>query len=149
MRVQEESDATVCDVTRRLSLNPKSTFCLWFRIPLYKVKQMCTRLLSEKILTLSQHCCSEDRLAIKCVHEFRQIPTLANINVTKHSNFFKRFVQFIYNMRSEYIYLPMNKEELLPVMKLYKEVGLPGCIGSVDVVYVTWSNCPAGVLLLL
>jgi hypothetical protein len=29
-------------------------------------------------------------------------------------------------------------------MKRYEEVGLPGCMGSVDVVHVKWSNCPAG-----
>ena len=158
VRVPGESDATVREVTRRQSLNPKSTFRSWFRIPLYKVEEICERILSEKILTLSQHCRTEDRLATKCellvlaslailggvYTQFRQIPTLTNICATEHSEFFKRFVQFMYDMRSEYIYLPRNEEELLPVTKRYEEVGLPGCMGSVDVVHVKWSNCPAG-----
>jgi hypothetical protein len=29
-------------------------------------------------------------------------------------------------------------------MKKYDEVGLPGAVGSVDVVHVRWANCPAG-----
>ncbi|KAL7462574.1 hypothetical protein ACHAXS_002959 [Conticribra weissflogii] len=29
-------------------------------------------------------------------------------------------------------------------MESYKKVGLPGCGGSIDVVHVKWSNCPAG-----
>ena len=64
--VPGESDATVREVTRKQSLNPKSTFRSWFRIPLYKVEELCERILLEKILTLSHHCRSEDRLAIKC-----------------------------------------------------------------------------------
>ncbi len=52
----------------------------------------------------------------------------------------------MYDIRFEYIYLPRDEEELLPpVTKRYEgEVGLPGCMGSVDVVHVKWSNCPAG-----
>ncbi len=150
VRVPGVSDATVREVTRSQSLNPKSTFRSWFRIPLYKVEEICDRMLSEKILTLSKHCRTEDRLATKCellvlaslailggvYTQFRQIPTLTNICATEHSKFFKRFVQFMYDMRSEYIYMPKDHTELLPVMKRYEEVGLPGCIGSVDVVHV-------------
>ncbi len=29
-------------------------------------------------------------------------------------------------------------------MKRYEEMGLPGAMGSVDVVHVKWSNCPSG-----
>ena len=29
-------------------------------------------------------------------------------------------------------------------MDRYKEVGLPGTIGSIDVVHVRWRSCPAG-----
>ena len=29
-------------------------------------------------------------------------------------------------------------------MEYYEEVGLPGAVGSVDVVHVRWANCPAG-----
>ena len=29
-------------------------------------------------------------------------------------------------------------------MRSYEEIGLPGAMGSVDVVHVKWLNCPAG-----
>jgi hypothetical protein len=35
-------------------------------------------------------------------------------------------------------------KELSEIMKCYEEVGLPGAVGSLDVVHVKWSNCPAG-----
>ncbi|KAL7425583.1 hypothetical protein ACHAXH_000201 [Discostella pseudostelligera] len=43
-----------------------------------------------------------------------------------------------------YIYLPREEEEVRRVMADYEEVGLPGAVGSMDVVHVKWSNCPAG-----
>jgi len=158
VQVPGEADATVRNITRRQSLNSKSTFWSWFRIPLYKVEEICEIILLAEILTLSQHCRSESQLKTKCellvlaslaylggtFTQFRQIPTLTNICATEHSEFFKKFVQFLYDIRSDYIYLPRNQDELLPVMKRYEEVGLPGCMGSVDVVHVKWSNCPAG-----
>ena len=29
-------------------------------------------------------------------------------------------------------------------MKIYKRLGLPGCLGSVDCVYIRWERCPVG-----
>ena len=37
-----------------------------------------------------------------------------------------------------------NATELLPIARNYENVGLPGCCGSMDVVRVRWSQCPAG-----
>jgi hypothetical protein len=53
-------------------------------------------------------------------------------------------VQFLYNKRNDYIFLPRNDVELRAVMCRYEENGLPGAMGSVDVVHVKWSNCPKG-----
>ena len=47
-------------------------------------------------------------------------------------------------MREEYIFLPMNMHELDKTSKWYSNVGLSGACGSIDVVHVKWSNCPAG-----
>ncbi len=44
----------------------------------------------------------------------------------------------------EYVYFPRTSEELAETMKCYEQVDLPGTMGSVDVVHVKWSNCPAG-----
>jgi hypothetical protein len=56
---------TVRDLTHQLSLNPKSTFRSWFRLPLYKVEEIVKRLIDEKVVGLSHHCRSEDQLTIK------------------------------------------------------------------------------------
>jgi hypothetical protein len=50
----------------------------------------------------------------------------------------------MYSIRDEYIYYPRNMEELSAVMERYEEKDLPGCGGSIDVVHLKWSNCPAG-----
>jgi hypothetical protein len=42
------------------------------------------------------------------------------------------------------ISLPRDAEELRTVSKKYHEVGLPGAMGSKDVVHVKWSRAPAG-----
>jgi hypothetical protein len=44
----------------------------------------------------------------------------------------------------EYVYMPQTPEDLNATMKRYKEVGLPGAIGLINIVHVKWSNCPAG-----
>ncbi len=48
------------------------------------------------------------------------------------------------DMRDEYINLPQNIPEMLRVTRCYDSVGLPGACGSMDVVHVKWSSCPAG-----
>ncbi len=48
------------------------------------------------------------------------------------------------DMKDEYIYLPRNITELQRVNRYYNAAGLPGCVGSMDVVYVKWSNRPMG-----
>jgi hypothetical protein len=115
--VPRKSDSTIRQLTRNISLNPKSTFCSWFHIPLYKVEQIVERVLTEKIITLSHHCWSEDKLQLKCellvlgslavlsgvFTQFCQIPTLTNICATEHSTFFLRFVEFLHSIWSEYI----------------------------------------------
>ena len=47
-------------------------------------------------------------------------------------------------MKDEYIFLPRNLTELKRVNEDYNAAGLPGCVGSMDVVYVKWSHCPTG-----
>ncbi len=47
-------------------------------------------------------------------------------------------------MKEEYIFLPLTLTELNRVNKDYNTAGLPGCVGSMDVVHVKWSHCPTG-----
>ncbi len=44
----------------------------------------------------------------------------------------------------EYAYFPRTPEELAETMKCYEQAGLPGAMGSVNVVHVKCPDCPAG-----
>ncbi len=46
------------------------------------------------------------------------------------------------DMKDEYNYLPQNITKLQHVNRDYNAAGLPGCVGSMDVVHVKWLNCP-------
>ena len=149
---------TVRNQTLRLSLNPKSAFRSAFKMPLYMVESLASRIVEEEFLTISHHCRTAALLKIKsellvlgCLailsgstSGFRNLRISTHICATEHSKFFKRFVWYLFDQRHEYIYLPRNSEELRTVMTSYEEMGLPGAMGSVDVVHVKWSNCPAG-----
>jgi hypothetical protein len=47
-------------------------------------------------------------------------------------------------MKDEYIYIPRNITEMQCISRDYNTAGLPGCVGSMDVVHVKWANCPTG-----
>ena len=47
-------------------------------------------------------------------------------------------------MQDNFILLPSNMAALRRVSRDYEENGLPGCVGSMDVVHVKWSSCPMG-----
>jgi hypothetical protein len=47
------------------------------------------------------------------------------------------------NLKAEYIYMPQDETELKFSVGKYRELGLPGCIGSIDCVHIGWDNCPA------
>ncbi len=64
------------------------------------------------------------------VNNFLQLPTVTNICTTDHSKFFLLFVDRIESISSEWIYLPRDDVEVKQTMDRYREVGLPGAIGS-------------------
>jgi hypothetical protein len=158
VQVPDANNNTVWNQTRRLSINPKSSFRSWFKMPLYKVEELAAQLVTEEIIGCSHHCWTEAAIQIKSellvlgalsilsgsVSGFQNLPLVSNICATEHSKFFQTFVQFLYNKCNDYIFLPRNDVELRAVMCCYEENGLPGAMGSVDVVHVKWSNCPKG-----
>ena len=93
---------SVREITEEISGNPKSSFCSWFRMPLYKVTDIVSRFLAEGWIGLSHHCRSSDRLQIKTellvlgslamlegtLQSFRQLKPLTHISASDHSNFF-------------------------------------------------------------
>ena len=78
------------------------------------------------------------------VQSFCQLLILTNICATEHSYFFLCFVDRIKSISGEYIYHPCDEDEVKQTLACYEEVGLPGAVGSVNVVHIKWSNCPAG-----
>jgi hypothetical protein len=75
---------------------------------------------------------------------FRCLPLNTHISAEEHRLYFLKFVEMFSNNQRDYISLPCNKEELEEVMGRYCDVGLPGAMGSVDVVHCKWGKCPAG-----
>jgi hypothetical protein len=75
---------------------------------------------------------------------FRSCKPLCGISTSEVRKFFYKFIEALVNMKDEYIYLPWNLTELKCVNRDYNSAGLPGCVGSMDVVHLKWSNCPTG-----
>jgi hypothetical protein len=149
---------TVRETTEHTSLNPKSTFRAWFRMPLSKVAKIVDCFINEGWICLTHHCQTMERLQLKAellilgtlcmiagtIQSFRQLKPLTHICATEHSNFFLQFVERVASISGEYIFMPRTPKDLGPIMRQYEEAGLPGVAGSVDVVHVKWANCPAG-----
>jgi hypothetical protein len=75
---------------------------------------------------------------------FRSCKPLCGISTSEVRKFFYKFIEALVDMKDEYIYLPWNLTELKCVNRDYNSAGLPGCVGSMDVVHLKWSNCPTG-----
>ena len=75
---------------------------------------------------------------------FRTVYPLTHISVSEIEKFFDRFLDIFMDMQDEYISLPLNLTALTKISKWYSAVGLPGACGSMNVIHVKWSNCPAG-----
>ncbi len=54
------------------------------------------------------------------------------------------FIEALVDMKDEYIFLPRNLSKLKRVNEDYNAAGLPGCVGSMDMAHVKWSQCPTG-----
>jgi hypothetical protein len=63
---------------------------------------------------------------------------------SSHLHFFNNFIVNMYSVKSEYVFYPRTMEELQYTVREYERQHLPGAGGSIDVVHVKWSNCPAG-----
>ena len=55
---------------------------------------------------------------------------------------FKQFVKSYSDLYyTSYVYVPEG-EELDAVEKVYRYMGFPGCVGSMDVTHLHWGGCP-------
>jgi hypothetical protein len=75
---------------------------------------------------------------------FQSRKPLCAICTSDVRRFFYILIEALVEMKDEYICIRRNITELRCVSWDYNAVGLPGCVGSMDVVHVNWANCPTG-----
>ena len=70
-----------------------------------------------------------------------------NVLYVTHRNFFQNvFTEWGKGLADKLISFPKTEEEMRHLVGLFKRVGHPGCVGSVDCVHIVWDKCPAGFL---
>jgi hypothetical protein len=57
---------------------------------------------------------------------------------TMFRDFFFSFLDWLSDIKSKYIYLPKTKDDINHVEELFRLIGNPGCLGSIDCVEVPW-----------
>jgi hypothetical protein len=62
-------------------------------------------------------------------------------NNSFRNTFLDHFIKWMYAMKDEYIKLPRTNDEINYVERLYRAVGHPDCIGSIDCVPVCCNAC--------
>ena len=126
-------------------------------MPLTKVDNLVTLFFENGWIYQTKHCYSEEEMRIKAKlmilgivkvlgHHatFQTLPANTRIPEKHHRIFFHSSINFMYNIRVDYIGYPPTEMELQEVMQRYSDKFLPGCSGLIDAVHVKWSKCPAG-----
>lgn len=128
-----------------------------FRMPLFKVDDLVDMFLDKGWIHKTKHCNNDDRLKLKAQllilgtlnilghnKPFRALHESTEISTEEHRVFFHVFLDKMYSIQQDFIHYPDTREELSKVMKRYATKNLPGAGGSVDIVHLKWSHCPAG-----
>ena len=129
----------------------------WFRMPLSKVESLVDTFIEQGYIVpsrsqLHKHEFREraELLVMSSLYllgrgaAFRSCRALCHISTSVVHKFFYTFLNAMVEMQGEYISFPDNMHDLKQVTQQYDSVGLPGACGSMDVVHVKWSACPAG-----
>ena len=146
------------DITHELSSSDRfGEFRHYFRMPLSKVEELTEKLITRGYGRFLRTRCRQaefrertELLVMSSLYllgtgdAFRSCRSLCLISTSEVRKFFYVFLDAIVDMKDEYIYMPRNITELNRVSSCYGVAGLPGCIGSIDVVHIKWANCPAG-----
>jgi len=144
--------------TQRISgRDRQGAFRATFRLTLDKVEKIAQLMINKNVIMPTRRINTAVAVQVKaelhvlgalCVvgHglPFGVISTYSNISKEEHRLFFHKFIDFFFEQHKDYIYLPRDANELRNVMQKYRAVGLPGAMGSKDVVHVKWSRAPAG-----
>ena len=147
----------ICNITHEKSRHRDSIFRSHFRVPLTTIDSLMEMHFRNGWVNYTGRCSTYHRLSIRtqlfimCALEYlgnrkphRQFTTDTNMYRTEHLNFFHRFLENMNSVKSEYIFYPRDMEELQTTVRDYADQHLPGAGGSIDVVHVKWSRCPAG-----
>jgi len=60
-----------------------------------------------------------------------------------HRTFFHLFIEImVIRLFEDEVHLPKTENELNKVLKVYSQLGYPGCCFSMDCVHIKWKNCP-------
>jgi hypothetical protein len=134
-----------------------SNFRSHFRVPLSTIDDLRDLFLSRGWVRPTKRCNTQlhlklrTELFIMCALEHlgnrrphTQFKTETEMSMSAHLLFYKHFLNCLYRARSEWIYFPRSMDELYSVTDDYHRQELPGAAGSIDVVHVKWSHCPAG-----
>ena len=144
--------------TRRMSgRDNQGVFRATFRLPLDKVERLANLMIDKRIIGPTRRIKTAIAVQVKaelhvlgalCIlgHglPFQVISSNSNISKEEHRLFFHKFINYFFDNHRDYIYLPQDAGELRSVSQKYRAVGLPGAMGSKDVVHVKWSRAPAG-----
>jgi hypothetical protein len=140
-----------------MGLRAEEQLCSIFRLPLAKIERLADLMIEKKIIVPTRR--SRSALAVQTRAElhvmgalfvlahglpFQVIFTSSNISKEEHCVFLHKFIDYFFKHHHDYIYLPRDADELKLVQQKYREVGLPGCMGSKDVVHVRWACAPLG-----
>jgi hypothetical protein len=70
------------------------------------------------------------------------VSTNTNISKEAHRFFFNDWIEKMASIKHLFIFFPSDDEMLKRVWDEYAQLGLPGCVGSVDCVHIGWDKCP-------
>ena len=72
-----------------------------------------------------------------------QLTTERYMSTNAGNTFFRQFIKlFVKHFKDEYIKEEMDNETLRRTLKEYSMLGLPGCVGSIDAVFIKWNKVP-------
>jgi hypothetical protein len=64
-------------------------------------------------------------------------------SITLVREFCCNFYRWLTENKDNWIRPPQTTEEIERHMHIYEDLGLPGCIGSLDATHIAWERCPA------
>ena len=74
---------------------------------------------------------------------FDAIAELSGMSIATMQIFFHQFwAKFNENFREEWIVYPTTAVEAADTLEIYKRLGFPGAVGSVDCTHALWGRCP-------